>query len=107
MVKQILTESGFKEGKTFKETRFLKPPKSNYAIYLDSYNARGADGLNMIKEHDCTIELYSNKPAPTDEMNIEKTLDRYGIEYEKQERYWLESEQLYQVLYTFTYIEKL
>lgn len=107
MVKQILTESGFKEGKTFKETRFLKPPKSNYAIYLDSYNTRGADGLNLLKEHDITIELYSNKPAPADEMNIENALNTRGIEYEKQERYWLESEQLYQTLYTFTYFEKI
>lgn len=106
MVKQILTDAGFVEGKTFKETRFLKPPKSNYAIFLDSYNSRGADGRNMIKEHDYTIELYSEKPAHADELKIENALDSRGIEYEKQERYWLESEQLYQVIYTFAHIEK-
>ena len=38
MVKQILTGAGFVENKTFKETRFLNPPKSTYAVYMDSYN---------------------------------------------------------------------
>ena len=59
MVKEILTGAGFVEGKTFKETRFLTPPKSTYAVYIDSYTRRGGDGVNLIKEHTYTIELYS------------------------------------------------
>lgn len=106
MVKRILTGAGFVEGKTFKETRFLTPPKSTYAVYLDSYTRRGADGVNLIKEHIYTIELYSYKADPTAETKIEKMLDTSGIEYEKSERYWLDTEQLYQVVYTFDFIEK-
>lgn len=106
MVKQILTGAGFVEGKTFKETRFLKPPTTTYAIYLDSVTRRGADGLNLITEHEYTIELYSYKTDRNAEEKIEKMFNTLGIEYEKSERYWLESEQLYEVVYTFDFIEK-
>lgn len=106
MVKKILTLAGFVEGKTFKETRFLKAPQTTYAIYIDSYTRRGADALNLIKDHDYTIELYSYKADPKAEEKIEAVLDSLSIEYDKSERYWIESEQLYQVIYKFNFIEK-
>lgn len=107
MVKQILTAAGFVEGKTFKATRFIKPPKSTYAVYLDSFIGRGADGANLLKEHSYTIELYSATPDPEAEKSIENTLDSFGLEYEKGDRYWIQEEQLYQVTYDFDYIEKI
>lgn len=106
MVKQVLTGAGFVEGKTFKETRFLKPPKTTYAVYMDSFTRRGADALNLIKDHDYTIELYSYKPDPEAEAKIEASLDSLGLEYDKDDRYWIQEEQLYQVVYTFRFIEK-
>ena len=106
MIKRILTDSGFTEGKTFKETRFIKPPKETYAVYFDSYNGRGADSLNLIKEHDYSIELYSDTPDPEAEGRIEQSLNKLGLEYEKSERYWIQSEQLYQRIYNFNFIEK-
>lgn len=106
MVKQILTDAGFVEGTTFKETRFLKPPKETYAIYNDSFRGRGADGLNLIKDHNYTIELYSYKADPDAEARIENELDKRGLEYDKAERYWITAEQLYQVVYDFNFIEK-
>lgn len=106
MVKQVLTGAGFVENKTFKETRFLKPPKSTYAVFMDSFNRRGADNLNLIKDHTYTIELYSYKPDPEAEARIEKALDEFGIEFDKEDRYWITEEQLFQVVYTFDYVEK-
>lgn len=106
MVKKVLTDAGFVENKTFKETRFLKPPKTTYAIYTDSFESRGADSLNLIKDHDYTIELYSDKPDPDAESRVEASFDTLGLAYEKGERIWIEAEQLYQTLYTFNYIEK-
>ena len=106
MVKQVLTDAGFIENKTFKECRFLKPPTTTYAIYLDSYEARGADNLNTIKDHEYIIELYSSTPDPGAERRIEASLDKFGLAYEKEDRYWLESEGLYQVVYSFEYLEK-
>lgn len=106
MVKRVLTGAGFEEGKTFKETRFLKPPKTTYAVYMDSFTRRGADGLNLIKDHNYTIELYSYTPDPEAEARIEAILDELGLEYDKDDRYWIQEEQLYQVVYTFRFIEK-
>ena len=106
MVKNILTEAGFEINKTFKETRFLKPPKTSYCIYLDNFTRRGGDSVNLIKDHDYTIELYSYTIDLEAENNIEQSLDIYGFEYDKSERFWLDSEQLYQIIYTFNYIEK-
>ena len=106
MVKQVLTGAGFEEGKTFKETRFLKPPKTTYAVYMDSFTRRGADGFNLIKDHNYTIELYSYTPDPEAEARIEAILDELGLEYDKDDRYWIQEEQLYQVVYTFRFIEK-
>ena len=106
MVKDILTEAGFVEGETFEETQFIRPPRTTYAVYFDSFTRRGADGLNLLKEHSCTIEIYSEFPDPEVEARIEEILDYYGIEYDKGDRIWIQSEQLYEVVYTFDYIEK-
>ena len=106
MIKDILTRAGFVENETFKETRFLKPPKTTYAVYMDAFTSRGADNKNLMKEHDYTIELYSYRPDPVAEDNVESILDELGIEYDKEERYWLQDEQLYQTIYLFAYIEK-
>ena len=106
MVDKILTGAGFVKNETYKETRFLKPPKTTYAIYTDSYDRRGADGLNLITDHYFTIELYEYSPDPEAEKRIEDQLDDLGLEYTKQERYWIQEEQLYQVIYEFSYIQK-
>ena len=106
MVKEILTGAGFAEGQTFKETRFLKPPKTTYAVYMDSFISRGSDGSNLIKEHTFTIELYSYSPDPDAEARIETMFDTLGLEYDRSERYWIQSEGLYQIVYSFEFIEK-
>ena len=106
MVKALLTEAGFELNKTFKETRFLKPPKTSYCIYLDNFTRRGGDSVNLIKEHNYTIELYSYTTDAEAEAKIEQALDEYAIPFDKSERYWLDTEQLYQVVYTFDFIEK-
>lgn len=106
MINKILTDAGFVLNKTYKETRFLTPPRSTYAIYNDSQYVRGGDNINLIREHDVTIEVYMYSPDPTTEKNIEKQFNLHGLEYEKQERYWIQEEQLYQVIYEFSFIEK-
>lgn len=106
MVKDILRGAGFTENVDFKETRFLKPPNTTYAVYMDSYTRRGADAVNLVKEHTYTIELYSYKVDPISENLIEAEFDLRGIEYDKEDRYWINDEGLYQTIYTFDWIEK-
>ena len=106
MVDEILQGAGLVLNKTYKETRFLKPPATTYAIYNDTVTRRGADTKNCMKEHEVNIELYEYKPDPTMEEAVETQLDAHALQFIKQNRYWIDSEQLYQVIYEFTYIEK-
>lgn len=102
MVKEILDVTSL----PYRETRFLKPPDTSYVVYMDEVERRGGDGINLISQHDVTFELYEYKPDPNAERLIETTLDALGIQYTKQPRVWIQSEQLYQVVYDFTYYQK-
>lgn len=107
MVKEILTGAGLVEDETFTETQFRTPPRdTSYAVYLDTVDVRGSDDLNLIAEHDVSIELYEYFKDPETEKKIETEFDKRGIEYHKEPRYWLEDEQLYQVIYEINYISK-
>lgn len=102
MVKEILDATGL----PYKESRFLKPPSTTYAVYNDSIERRGGDSINLISQHDVTVELYEPSKDPEAEKAIEDQLNERGIEYTKQPRYWIQEEQIYQVVYDFTYYEK-
>lgn len=102
MVNEILTNAGIK----YKETRFKKPPKTTFAVYIDEVDVRGADSCNLIEEHNTSIELYEYEKDPESEARIEEQFNTLGLEYRKESRLWLEDEQLYQVVYEFEYICK-
>lgn len=110
MVREILTKAGLVENETFRETRFLRPPNTSYAVFNDSIERGGGDLKALLKHHSVSIELYEYTPDPILEGNVEAQLDEYYAlmldGWTKQERYWLEEEQLYQVIYEFDYIEK-
>ena len=106
MVHNILQRAGFVEGKTYKETRFLKPPTVTFAVFDDTYDVRGADYHNLIEDHSITIEVYEYTPDPEAEQKLEQQFDKLGLEYTKQERYWIQAEQIYQIIYEFDYITK-
>lgn len=106
MIHKILEGAGLVLNKTYRETRFLKPPAVSYAVYHDSRSISGADNLNLLTKHDITIEIYEYTPDVELEKAIEKQLNSIGLEYEKQSRYWIQEAQLYQIIYEFTYYEK-
>lgn len=106
MVKRILEGAGFILNKTYRETYFKTPPASTYAVYNDTKTVRGPDYVNAITHHEVNIELYSSAPDPASELAIETQFDAVGMPYIKQSRYWINQEQLYQVIYEFNYSEK-
>ena len=69
---------------------FLLPGSDNFA----------ADGRVYFKATMVHIELYTNLKDPELEQRVEAVLDERGIFYDKTE-VWIESEQLYEVLYSF------
>lgn len=103
MVKDLLTAAGIQE----RGSRFTKPPAGTYAVWFDHVTAGGADGqAPSIFRHDITLELYSPKQDQQSEASIEQQLGLRGLEWEKGERYWIQTEQLYQTVYDFSYTEK-
>lgn len=102
MVSKILTAAGVK----FRRARFPKPPAGTYAVYLDDVTTDGPDGVPRIYRHDVTVELYEPRPDDTTEAALEAAIADAGLQFTKQDRYWLQTEQLYQVVYEFTYREK-
>jgi len=102
MINTILNAAGV----PFRRSRFLKPPAGTYAVYMDDVTTDGPDGMNRIFNHDVTVEVYEAKPDDKTEAAIEAALDAQGLHYTKQDRYWLQEEQRYQVIYEFSYIIK-
>ncbi len=102
MTSEILTAAGINH----RETRFPSPPGGTYAVWSETVTADGPDGYNRIFTHDSMVELYEQRPDPQAEKDLEAELDARGLHYEKQPRYWLQQEQMYQVIYEFTYITK-
>ncbi len=59
-----------------------------------------ADGRTYYKVDEIRVELYTDRKDPDLENRVEAVLDRHGIFYQKTE-VWIDSEKLYEVLYTF------
>lgn len=102
MVNDILRAAGV----NYRKTRFQKPPEGTYAVYTDDIMSDGPNDLNLIRAHDCTVELF--EPAPDDETEaaIEAALDAAEVSWQKQGRLWIRDEQRYQVIYEFNYYTK-
>ena len=69
---------------------YLLPGSDNFA----------ADGQVYYRINQVRIELYTDSKDLTVESKVEKALDDAGIFYNKSE-VWIESEKLYEVLYSF------
>ena len=102
MIKEILRATGLE----FRRSRFLKPPAGEYAVYMDDVTTDGPDGLNRIFTHNITLEVYAPTMDEAMEEAIEAELNARGLQWEKQDWYWLQTEQRYQLIYEFTYIIK-
>ena len=76
-------------------------PKPPFICYLTASSDNfAADGKVYFKFDEIHLELYADKKDPKLESKVEDALDAAEIFYDKTET-WIESEQLYEVLYTF------
>ena len=69
---------------------YLLPQSDNFS----------ADGKVYLKVSSVNIELYTDSKDLAVEQKLEAVLDTHGIFYNKTE-VWIESEKLYEVLYSF------
>ena len=105
MVNKILTAAGI----PYRRGRFVGAKTPTYAVYTDDVASDGADGAAFprVVTHAITVELYEDRPDDAAEAAIERAITEAGLPWEKQDRYWLQSEQQYQVVYEFEYTEKV
>jgi hypothetical protein len=82
----------------FAEGESPDPPFICYL--LPGSNNFSADGRVYYKISEVHIELYTDLKDLSVENAVEAVLDSHGIFYQKSE-VWIESERLYEVLYTF------
>ena len=76
-------------------------PELPYILYLvPESNNFAADNYAYFKVNEIHIELYTDRKDLAAEQKVEAVLDRHGIFYNRSET-WIESEQLYEVLYYF------
>lgn len=69
---------------------YLLPGSDNFA----------ADGMVYHRISQVHIELYTDSKDPAVEKKVTAVLDRHGIFYDQTET-WIESEKLYEVLFSF------
>lgn len=105
MVNNILTASGV----AFRRGRFIGTKPPTYAVYTDDVTTDGADAADYprILQHDITVELYEDRPDEQAETAMERAITGAGLQWTKQDRYWLQDEQQYQIIYEFSYFEKV
>ena len=82
----------------FAEGESPEPPFICYL--LPGSNNFSADGKVYYKINEVHIELYTDLKDLAVEQQLEEVSDEHGIFYNKSET-WIESEKLYEVLYTF------
>lgn len=76
-------------------------PKPPFVLYLlPNSHHFGADGTVYHKVESVRLEVYTDKKSRHLEQQIERVLEEHHIFYQKSE-VWIESEKLYEVLYTF------
>ncbi|MDB2108633.1 hypothetical protein PMW03_00585 [Clostridium paraputrificum] len=76
-------------------------PSPPFICYLlpgtDNFSA---DGRVYLKVNQINIELYTDYKDLSVESKVETMLDSHGIFYDRSET-WIESEKMYEVLYSF------
>lgn len=82
----------------FAEDESPEPPFICYLLPQSDHFS--ADGKVYYKISGVHIEMYTDIKDLSVEQKVEAVLDTHGIFYEKSE-VWIESERLYEVLYTF------
>ena len=82
----------------FAEGESLDPPFICYLLpNSDNFSADGKVYHKLSVVH---LELYTDKKDTVSEAKVETVLDTHEIFYNKTET-WIESEKLYEVMYTF------
>lgn len=103
MVDEILRAAGIQG----RGSRFAKPPAGTYAVWFDEIDTDGPDNRPPeIFRHSVTVEVYEPRKDNAAEAALETEMSTRAIHWNKEGRVWIQSEQMYQTIYEFSYTEK-
>lgn len=105
-IKNLLIKAGYDE-KNIVQTKFIKPPGGDYAVWHDEQTAEGGDDFVRLIRHKYTIELYNRTNGRNLETKVDSLLLLEDVEFKKPEKVWLEDERIYLTQYQFTILEKV
>lgn len=93
-------------GIEIEENHFKIPPKLPYMVYIVDEDTSGSDDkANEITELSIDLELYYEVKDEILESKIENVISSQKASYTKQRTY-ISTEQMWQVLYTFSFTRK-
>lgn len=87
------------------EVAFENPQKLPYIAILDRTDEDGDDFHSQIVSHDLTVELYAARIDPVNEKKIEAAFAKQLWKFSK-DRTWIDSEKMFETIYTTNFIEK-
>lgn len=92
-------------GLPVEDTAFTKPPKLPWIVFLDDFSGDGDDFHMQIGEHNLAVELYAERIEIQTEKKLEAAFEAKGWKYERG-RVWLNSEKMFETIYTINFTEK-
>lgn len=87
------------------EVAFVNPQKLPFIAILDRTDEDGDDFHAQLLSHDLTVEFYAARIDAESEKKIEAAFAKQGWKFSK-DRTWIESEKMFETIYTTNFIEK-
>lgn len=87
------------------EVAFTKPQKLPYIAILDKADEDGDDFHSQLLSHELTVELYAARIELENEKKVEAAFAKQLWKFSK-DRTWIESEKMFETIYTTNFIEK-
>lgn len=87
------------------EVVFTQPQKLPFIVIIDNTTGDGDDFHTRTIEHDLTVELYAERINAEAERKLENALEKKGWKCTK-ERMWINTEKMFETVYTTNFLEK-
>lgn len=87
------------------EVAFSQPQKLPYIIILDRTDEDGDDYHTRLLSHELAVEFYAKRIDPQNEKKLEAIFTKQKWKMTK-DRAWIDSEKMFETIYTTNFIEK-
>ena len=85
-------------------SHFKEKQTGDYIIYTFKRSASGSDHANELEEYDYRIELYTAIKNIELENKVTRCIDELGIDYEIYESVYIEDEDVFMTVISFSFL---